>query len=469
MQKNPRFPVSISETNYTRKPTNEEWKSMKYQLAYLDRKELLQAIKDGYNFCHSYRGTEGKVFGVRLKTTALFKETYLVAFDIDHAPWDFNSFNDSVICKPTISYTTPSHIEGRDNRYRLIYQFQEPIHTNGFYQELFDGIVTNIQKDIPDFFITDRSCRCVAQQMGGNGTGAIEYYLTDNIYEFKDFVSDATTNRVSYCNTAPVSLPLVTEKGREAETEQRYERIEDEEFKKDYLNITNAESYFSFRDKYALKYPFFNETLLPDVDEDTPFIELPEDYITIKRDWLRIKPEKRNNYSTGSYVVKVQAGKRTKTLFSNALLRRMMKPDINFDHLLFCLAWERQEFIDNRDGEISNYVLYRICTGAYDVKEITLQPKKSKQRFKVNANFCDKYEITKHQLAGQAKRLKNDAILQENYDKTLSVKSNLELLKEKGYGISLRTLYRWCQENAIPTKGKKLFHYLNSPENAIIQ
>lgn len=431
---------------------------MKYEQTYLDIIELAERIKVGYNFCHYYKNTEDIIFGNKEKRTDNFKETFIVCFDIDKSPLTYGEFYSNVTLKPSLSYTTPSNVDREDNRYRLIYQFNKPILNNEFYKELFDGIISSIKTDIPEFELLDKSCRNVTQQMGGNASLNIQYNLNKYVYNFSDFIKDVSNN------SAPEVFPLRPSEGKEKryvdavgkneKEELDCIEIKDLQFKNDFFNIIDFETYTSFREKYINTYPIFNQTPLPEVNDDTPLIELPEDFTIIKRDWLRVSDTKRNGDAVNySYRVKIRAGDRHRILFSNAMLRRKMVPDISFEHLLFCLAWERQEFIDNTDKAITNVELYKICRSAFSAKEVTIKTKKDKRKYVVNEAFCDKYGYSKQEVAAKTRGLEIERILNKEYRTDLSVTQNIGLLKEKGYSIGKSTIYRYCESNGIPTKG----------------
>ena len=84
--------------------------------------------------------------------------------------------------KPTIIYTTYSNIDNVNNRFRLIYVFNEPIRSNEYYRGIANTIVYNIQKEIEGFDLKDKTCLNASQQFAGNGNDNIVYYYNDNIF-----------------------------------------------------------------------------------------------------------------------------------------------------------------------------------------------------------------------------------------------------------------------------------------------
>lgn len=457
LHKTKRFPISISVEKFAQKPTNEQWRSMKYELTYLDINELADKIKLGYNFCHYYKNTDDIIFGNREKRTDNFKETFIVCFDIDKSEITYKDFYQNITYKPSFSYTTPSNITGEDNRYRLIYQFSQPVVSNDFYKILFDGIIDNIRRDIPNFELVDKSCRNVTQQMGGNALPHIEYFLNNIIYQFSDFTDNISSNSAGRdfpkLSSGRGGERYADAVGKPKEKEVECTEFTDQEFKNDFFNITDFTSYISFREKYINKYPIIDQTPYPIADDDTPLIKLPDDFTAIKRDWLRVADEKRDGDVFHSPKrVKIRKGRRHRILFTNAMLRRKILPDITFEHLLFCLVYERQEFIDNTDKAITNMELYKICKNAFNAKEITIKIKKDKRKHIVNESFCEKYGYSKQQIAAMARESKTTNILEKEYQPHLSVKENLQFLSDKGYSIGKSTVYRYCKANGISTK-----------------
>lgn len=92
--------------------------------------------------------------------------------------------------KPTIIYTTRSNIDNINNRFRMIYVFNEPIRSNEYYRGIANTIVYNIQKEIEDFDLKDKTCLNASQQFAGNGNDNIVYYYNGNILCHTDFGFD---------------------------------------------------------------------------------------------------------------------------------------------------------------------------------------------------------------------------------------------------------------------------------------
>ena len=454
-----RFNLGVSTTRYEKKCY--EWKKLRYQTLSVDIDALAEKIQQGYCFTHNFKQVDADgSFGCRKKTIANFKSTNTVFIDVDHAKTTATDFYATVTPKPTIFYTTPSHIEGVDNRYRLIYVYSDLIESNDAYKKEVYKICGSISSLIPNFNI-DTSGLNASQQMGGNGTESCLLHKCNNIFNFdsfKDYEHCIPTTykkkeRNDICNRNAASC------------EEKEIEIIDKEFERDFWELTDEESVYRLLNKYKCKYPIYDTT---QVNEDLPYIFLDKNYVEISRRYYVVKDENGNNRAI---PVKIKEGNREKILFANALLRLRIDPKMLFENLLYAMVYERQYWIDNSDGEFTNKILYKIAKGAFikreqyrGIKSVTEGQKKRRERcnkngFKVNPAYCEKYSISVRAMANIMRRdIANETIL-ENYDFEKSVKENSRLLKDnKIKPNSERRLYefkKWCKENRIITDKKE--------------
>lgn len=447
------FNLGVSTTRYKSKCN--AWGGLRYQTMSVDINALAEKIQQGHCFTHNFKQVDADgSFGCHKKTIANFKSTNTVFIDVDHAKTTATEFYATVTPKPTIFYTTPSHIEGEDNRYRLIYVYSDLIESNDAYKKEVYKICGSISSLIPNFEI-DTSGLNASQQMGGNGTKGCLLHKCNNIFNldsFKDYEHCIPTtykkrerNDISNRNAANY--------------EEKELEITDKEFERDFWELADEESVYRLLNKYKCKYPIYDTT---QVNENRPYIFLDENYIEITRKYFIAKDEYGRNRAIPE---KIKEGKREKILFANALLRLKINPNMSFENLLYAMVFERQYWIDNSDGEFTNRVLYKIAKGAFikreqysGIKSVTEGQKKRRARcnkngFKVNPAYCEKYGISVRTMANIMRRdIANETIL-ENYDFEKSVKENSRLLKEnKIKPNSERRLYEfknWCKENGI--------------------
>ena len=232
---------------------------------------------------------------------------------------------------PTIAYTTYNHRQnGKGNRYRLLYLFRIAISDTKVYKCTYQYLTSNLGFKLND------NC-------GGNVTQAIfstnencQIILTENIYSISDFDIDIPTGNGHSNYIRKEERNII---GLESP-------IQNQEYINDFWNM----AYSDLLLKYSDTYPIFEHTPLEEVDDDTPFIMLPSDYIEIKRYWFMetIVDENGNKRYDVSRARKIKDGeRRRKKLFINGILRRKMVKDISFEHLLNCMAYELYHYIDN--------------------------------------------------------------------------------------------------------------------------
>ena len=73
----------------------------------------------------------------------------------------------------------------------------------------------------------------------------------------------------------------------------------------------------------------------------------------------------------------------------------------------------------------------------------------------VNDAYCEKYNLSPNQVKNIARKAINHLKIHELYDKELTDKKNVEMMKEKGVEVSLSTFKRWKGENGITKHREK--------------
>ena len=156
-----------------------------------------------------------------------------------------------------------------------------------------------------------------------------------------------------------------------------------------------------------------------------------------------------------SVVKRIRDGEgRRKCLYIGALIRRMIHPNISFEHLLYNLIAERQWYYDNSDKVLTNEVLMQIANNALSIpiEKINIKTKRKPSKFKVDKSYCLQNGIKTKVMVGIVRRKLKDEEIGELYDCNLSVKQNLDLLKANGMKIGLSRLYEFCDRNNIPRR-----------------
>lgn len=148
---------------------------------------------------------------------------------------------------------------------------------------------------------------------------------------------------------------------------------------------------------------------------------------------------------------------RRKTLFVRAALRRLIKPSITADELLFNLFIDRDELFDNSDGVLSiralmEYVKMALLTDMDSIKEMNAKSKRP--TFIINPNASNKHKA----VNATHTALVNKKIA-EIFDTTATIKDNLVRLNQRGLKIGKSRLYEWCKENNITPVNKIVGEY----------
>lgn len=433
--------LGVSEQKFGNKPDN--WKILTYKRHTITIEELVDLICKGHCICQNFQ-TICETFGLREKTIANFDFADCVILDIDDT---FLSMNDFYLSlkdehKPSIIYTTYSNIDNVNNRFRLIYVFDKPINSNEYYRGIANAIIYNIQKEIEGFELKDTTCLNASQQFAGNGNDNIVYYYNDNIFRPTDFGIDE-----NYFS----NLDSMLEREKKSNIQTDLERqIGNSEFMKDFWSMGFKMNEEIFIRKYAEIYPFLEATPLPETDADIPYILLPENYVKIERYWYK-EPYANSNGKVAykSHAVKLKSGHRRKLLYDGCLLRKIMLPNITVEHLLYCLVCERRYYVDNQDKVITNKILYQIAKDAWNDTQRSIKPKKEERKFVVNPNYCNKYGVNKQTARNIAAKMLLNIQLKQLYNNNLSIKENLEALKNQGVKIGKSTLYDWVKSQNL--------------------
>lgn len=424
---------SISTNSFTQKPTSDEIRKINYKRKDLNIDEVINHIRGGYvfsaNFCDDYTTSITQ----RDRTYERFISTPMVMFDMDGCvDCSLVTLLDSLKYKPTVSYTTFSHNkEGKGNRYRLLYLFEDPITDTQLYKSIYKEIKSSF-----DFELDDNCGSNPCQAVFGSGSDC-EVVVTENSYSADDF---------NLILEKGLSNSIKKEKRNNIEIESLFRN---DEYKSDFYQL----SYTELLDKYRYVYPFFEHTPLPVVSDDCPYIILPENYISIRRYWLCEKVEDEYGEEKWRYakIRKIKDGEqRRKKLYLNGILRRKMIPDITFEHLLYCLIFELYYFYENSKDTIKKLDILNIARNVMmaDIANYSFEQTDTRQ-FIVNDAYCRKYNVSKKEARNLSKKLINYSRIGELYDASITDKENIGIFKQNGLDISLKTLQRFRNENGL--------------------
>lgn len=428
------FEVSLSIMTYDHKPNKDtEIPSMRFYKTTTDIGGFVNALADGHCYTTVF---PFETFGFKgQKNDKNFLYSNFLSIDFDERDIDMTTFNDAVDYKPTIAYTTCSNgQEGKGFRYRFIYCFEDRFESVKEYRSYVQAVLdaNNIPtKDVdPMTFVP-------SMMFVGNGCGNIEVSVNNILYSKKDFLLQynnilkyniTSNNKLIYNNINPLNNIILNDTFSDKQFEEDFRKMEIKDI------VT----------KYESIYPNIEHTPLPKTDADIPYILFPSDYIEIMRDC-------RKNEDDIAKKLKDGHGRR-KRLFDNGILRRKINPNITFENLVYNLLYELHYYISNRNAE--NIIgKNEIMIIARDVMKADL----SKYEYKavrdkdwiVNDAYCEKYNLSPNQVKNIARKAINHLKIHELYDKELTDKKNVEMMKEKGFDVSIRTLKRWKDENGL--------------------
>ena len=512
------FTVSLSQVPYMSKQETtaaiiggDEGKTMRQNLGMKDKacfmsiattpSGLLHAALTGYTFCgvfsdfppnkydKTYVRKDG-CFTLSGKSSEFFSGSYFVGIDIDKTQYQsIEQFVAKLQYKPTFWYTSYSHLQydastGKPKglRFRLMYVFDEEIHNKYFFRYCSYKVHKMVESSTNEL-IHDTCGLCCTQYFNGTNifdkTLKVDYDCTNIIYSLADF-NTTLEEFISFLDeNCKLQSPDHTQKKEiqhlkcsimsqiqdnnktttkdtvilsawdiSVHSDSKTENIHFNNFL-----VKDAESleWSVFHDKYKHHYEYVFRTEREDWSSITDslgniilFQYCDEDeYLELK--WIPRKLKDRQH--------------RKRTLFHRGWLRRLIKPSITPDELLYNLLFDREHFFDNSDNELNVYRLQQIVRDCfeYDINDYKCQYKKI---FQDTIDRCSKKQVILHWTSKKIIRANSLLkelhwkFLDEAYNKTLSVSENLQILNDSDFLISRTALYRYCLNRGIVTKKK---------------
>lgn len=422
--------VSISELNYEKKPQGDDIRMMTFKKETLSVDELATFISEGYSFCSIFNKEE---FGISDKRDSNYQYTQVIAVDIDHSPLTFDEALNKVKTIPTIAYETYSN-SFDNNSFRFLYIFNDRIES----KEITKGYIIEINNIIGNELgiRIDANAMKVSQYFNGNNNQKV---ITNNIIYSKDDF------KIEYNN-----IKVQTKNNREQENIIHLDCTfdNDSNFIKDFWTI----SYIELLNKYANVFKDIQHSELPTVDDDTPIINIPNDFREIRRYWYMVE------YDDGTKIDclrKISDGNgRRKMLFLNGMIRRLIWNDIPMENLIYNLVFEFIHYMVNDGNKITKHDIFGI---AQRIMKADLNDYynlgKTTRKYMVNPMYCIKYNLSKRAVLNKSRGIDYDEVA-SMYDCSKSDKENIEIMKEFGVKISIRSLKNWRKRNNI-TKYKK--------------
>lgn len=425
-------------------------KRLKFEQDLLTVEEFKGKVKEGYCFCHWFNTTKD-VFSIAEKTKNNFDCANVVFVDVDDYDVEMKEFVRHLPQRPTVYYTTPSNGKNGKYRYRLCYLFNQDIKDGETFTTIYNGIVNSFRMSYPDYPNKDKCGGVSAQYMNGNGSPNCEAYSTDYVYTLSDFgVSYTSTTTSTSTDNFKVSP---TPKIRSNKDEGMEFPFTDLEFKADFYSM----SPYDLIPKYSQRYQFFDSNELEYNEEGYALVG--DDYRQIFRRWyLDISTDDKGREHKATVLRKRRDGdKRRYYMYLSALIRKQIKPDITFEHLLYNLVYERQYFYDNSDRVLTNQFLMEKALTVINtpIEKISLGTYKKRPKYKVDREFCHKNGIKPVAWSNTIRSKLYTERIGELYDCNLSVAENLENIRSHGVKVGKTKLYQFCKEMGLSTNPHK--------------
>ena len=445
VKKDFKFTINVSTGQYPTKKPEKAW-AVQYAPQTLTISDIETLQKEGKAFCYNFKDVdESGLVTVHQKTLNGFDYTNVIFYDIDKMPCPMEDYISGITFKPSLAYTTISN--GKEGRYgyRLLYALEEPLRSIEQFDDIYYAIAAANgfqQRVYEDGTKYEFDYRKVNQQYYGGGYQS-ETYRTDLVYsvsEFTSFIEDGYGLK----EQIKPAKKKTTKKEEVFPFENNIDKEEEEEEQAYYSELENPffEDLFSMSPKdFLIKYDREGLELYDaavattlTLSEDGKYWIYPDDYQEVKRNW--------GVNSDGRRCVRKWAigSGRKKRLYVTAQIMKHNVPDITNEELIYCLVRERYYYYVNTDNKLNNKVLIQIADSALS-REFTLSPCKHCS-FSINKDYWLRKNITGNVAKNLVKKEIKETEVMALYDFNLTVKENLNMLKENGIKIGKSTLYK---------------------------
>ncbi len=441
--------TQLSDWTLKTKPTDPREKARISGEAHFHYRELseehfLQALKDGHGFCPLHRD----------QAQADTSHTNIIVYDFDHSTTPLDEFIKGLNIRPSFTYY--SYSNGRDGqyRYRLIFQLSTPIEGSEYdaahqYIAQANGWMPATKGD-DNLNTYDPLSK---NQYYFSGTD-LKYYPDNIIYE--------------YTHTQPKPAPAPTAK-RAKKARQTKPQADTpttayftDEFKQNFGRLT-PHAYAQLTAEHvhaqltAEGSDYTTHTPLPQVDNNTPIIEYPANYIETPR---RLFWDSANR----TYFVKKweDGEQRHRKIYMASIIIRRLNPQLSAHELLFATAHEFATYYDNTDKKYTTADIIRIVERVLDADTGRELGKWKRKGYIVNGSYCKEHGVSKRSVVGEqngirqaAERDKRYEDISKYYDPSKTDNKNLLTLHNAGIKCSIRTLKRYKQAYGYSTQAPK--------------
>lgn len=450
---------------------------------------LLTSLTQGKCACQLFnpkRPRKDGTFGTTDKRYENFAGASCVFVDIDETKYkDMRAFIDELSLKPTFGYTSYSNQQpGKGARFRLCYVFSKTVQGIFHFRYLASKVYEAIERDTQET-IKDKCGLSPAQYMNGTNKAAqniiFDEFFTGAVFDFSDFSccdEDFIQYLRRYCDysisqrrrykrdidSLLFSLVDVRETSVISYIYKTQTMTDDKKidtcckFSERFVCDMGRLSYDDFMNEYRHTIEYFWRK-----EDNEGWTLLLTDY-----GYIEYQNVSDGYFSLPYYTHKIKDGQgRRKKLFHRMCLRRVMRPDVLADELLFNAYEDLHRLMDNSGKDGANIItIEELQRNVEDAMRLSLED--------IEADYKDMlaYLRSKKPKGGKIYRFgratttgeRNRAIkavrwqeIADNYEWTLTPQENLENLQAMGIEVGIATIYRYCKEHDIPTHAGKLY------------
>lgn len=446
----------------------------------LTAEELFYSLVHGYTVTSLWRRKDP--FNWRRSFDGQWEGSQVVFIDADDTIVPIYTIENKLKHKPTFIFSTQSHqMEGKKNRFRLVYVFDRVMHNRIGYDAIAQELVDEIEACIADAgdkgFTLDKCTFNNAGFFYGNPKSNIEYITSWCIYSpeeiFKNYDDTPATEDEINAATQRAEEKKARKSRKNSNiptTLSRKEYYKQNEHGPMLMKDCQFGNYSidELLEKYRGKYIVLLSTPLDEMPAEQPFIPYKEGYQKV---WFRPKWIKDN---TGKKTLAINPFKNGETrhimlLNQLVIIRKIHEDKICFDELLFhALHLFQMGYANiNKDGSeckpvdvITPINILHITKEAWDANLAYHAPllkrneEKSKFTYKLNPAYCEAKGLRPIQLSGSVRHCyvaskwdeKMNLIFKEIFC-GLSIPKLAQILSERtGEKICEKTLRRHKKE-----------------------
>lgn len=403
-----KFTLMLSDKNYQTKAGSKEISDMTFSLKNISVKEFADQVTNGYNYCSVF--TDKDYIRITDKKKDNFSYTQFISIDIDHSSYDLSTTLGRTLTKPTFAYNTFSNGKNNEYAFRFVYILSDKISNKDQVKNIIENISKNIAFETGINY--DTKAANITQYF--NGSMDHNYYLSNIIYDKDDLINKKWQTKYIHRETQQYRFGLPLLQNEDKNNDQLNDK--DSIFIKDYWRL----SFTELCKKYDPVMPNIQNTRIdmPD-DDDTPFINIPENYREIKRYWYMTEDEKGNKID---HIRKIGDGNgRRHKLFINGIIRRLINPQITFENLLHNLVWEFITYMYNNGNKITKEIIWDIAKSVMTTDlERYSELGKTSRKWMVNPYFAKMQNLSRRQVINKY-RLSKKQLIGEFYDRVSSL------------------------------------------------